>query len=310
MHMGRCCHCGAVTGCRAIWTPDAADLFESVLNGWTGNISMDRSQFGNQLGNGVIAGDPWTVGAVSGQLAFTEDVEEEDAMVVGTAFDSFSVGAMPDMEWQFIDDPDNACGESVVTSMLPAVNSVTRANNTAVPADLDDDDLVALGVSDSYPPFGIAATTFGPVVSFNYLETFNASATFSFLNGRHTLSLSCVFEAGTRQNLKRVKAVTTGTKPNRTTTFSVTDAGFTTGSDDYQLNFNWLWESTTRAASFYNTVTSQTETMTENTAVANHGWVPAGGRYNHGSAGTEVPTDPPDSLVTLPTFTNISWGQA
>lgn len=306
--MGYCCHCGALTGCRNIWTPNSGQLFKSVLNAWSGDMTMDRPQFGTILGNGVPVGDPWAVGAVSGQLAFTSQIETEDVMVEGSIFDAFSLGSMPEMPWEFIDDPDTACGESVATSFPGGIHNVSRLASVPTPGNLSDADLVALGVSDSYPSFGIPATILGPVISFDYTETFSAQAVFSFLNGQHRLQLSCVIDVSRRNNIRRVRAITSGTKPNRVTVFSTTTSGFVTGDDDYQLNFNWTWESPVRLPVHYNSVTSRSESLVENLLVSPHGWNPAGGRFDHGTSNRIAPSDPSDGLVALPSFTDISWG--
>ena len=292
--------------CRGYWTPDQTKLWVSQLNGWNGDCAMARASLGSIKGNEVPPGDPWGLTTNGPGLRFSIDEEEEGPLVVGTNLDSFSLGDMPDLPWLFEGDLVGACIDSIGISVAESTYTIIKNNGTAIPADLDDADIVALGASNSWPTFG-SATIDGPVYSFSYTETFNAGVTFRFNQGQHDLLFQIGIDVGARQSVKLCRLTVTGSYPNRVGVFSLADPSGTP-SDSYSLDYEWLWESVVRPQSFYNDLSTleQTETMATD-AIQSTEWTATGVRNPYVGFGSVNPTDPPDGTVTLPTFTDITW---
>ena len=310
MQLGCCCT-QAPQGCRAIWTPDVNDLWQSTLNGWTGNAALDKSSMGSIQGNDVLSGSPWGLQQNGLGLKFSQPLETAGPLVTGGNLDSFSVGSMPLLPWLFTGDPENACVDSVATSVPTSTNDVFKENTTALPANLTDAEIQALGAANNWPGSFGSAEIFGPVISFNYTETFNSQATFTIANGQHRLAVVISIEVGARQNVKVAKLTVTGSYPNRVGVFSISDPRLADSSgpskDAYSLEFDWRWNSVVRPNSFYTDNNSQIETMTETASFSGKGWTENDGRFGYSGALTVLAPPVSNSVVTLPTFTNIIW---
>lgn len=304
--------------CRITWTPDPTVLFNSILNGWSGDSAVDRVSLPSIYGSQVISTDPWqltTVAVGGGEtgLRFSQPVAADGPMLVSTDLDSFSYGPLPDMAWLFIDDANTSCTESAVAALPEVSNSVVREIVTTTPGPLNDADLQALGVTNGYPAGGGPLTIRGPLLRFVYTENISAVATFSFNHGQHRLGLNIDIRSEIREEMECVALEITGSYPNRVGTFSRLPPFFTnTGEqaeDSCGLTFDGRWESVSRAPATYNSTYNFTETM----AVSSEGfnWASTGSRRGlNGETTVNAPSAPAASTVTLPTFTDISWRRA
>ena len=295
----------AANSCRIKWTPLPAQIFRSMLRGWVGDMAVDYSLFPDIIGNDVLSTDPWVLSSTGSSVAFSAVYDSYGPIVEGTSWEAFTMQDFNPLFWNFYGDPISSCDESVGTLLGPFVNSITRESAYITPpANLTDADIVALGVNDSYPLLGGPATMFGPVMRFTYTETFTMTGAFYFDDGVHVVTVQLRCNVSQRAALQRCKLDISGTTPNRVGVFSLTDA--TDNADPYEVTFNQLWNSATRAPSFFST-SPQVETLSQNDAAVGHGWNLSGNRDDFLIFGGAIIPVFDNSSVTLPTFTDVLW---
>jgi hypothetical protein len=262
-----------------------------------------------------VCNDPWPLetnwGLLGYKVRFVAPRESVGPVFRATDFESFDFPEMPHMFWLF--DNSSPCSESVSVEGPSSETTylLTSDEISNIPYSLDDADIVALGAPNSWPG-ALGFTAIGPIVQFQYTETVTSRATFSFANGTHRLVVVLNIQGSGRSHFKHVKLTVTGSFPNRIGVFSVVDGppSIQTVEPGYDIDYVASWSSVTRDNIFYKLGGYPlTETMSLSSTVWSSRPIDVYSDFYVRYPLFEFP-DFSATSVTLPTFSNITWGRA